>query len=159
MNKKQLPLEWVERIFMRLHGRFGNTFFNKFKIGTLNANGEDAGIINAKATWAHELAGVSPDRLKAALDSNYDHAPSCDEFKSNCRIKAVVEDYKALPAPIDREANKVYADNVVQFVAKNTAGKTDFHAWAKRILREPAKFSEDSIKAAKQVLGDIEVAA
>ena len=45
--KNNLPAEWIERIFMRLHGRFGNTFLEKFRIGKLNDSGEDIGIANA----------------------------------------------------------------------------------------------------------------
>ena len=51
MQTFNLPAEWAERIFMRLHGRFGNNFFDKFKIGQVNDAGEDVGIANAKATW------------------------------------------------------------------------------------------------------------
>lgn len=151
MSKNQLPLEWIERIFMRLHGRFGNTFFNKFKIGTLNANGEDAGIVNAKATWAYELAGISPDRLKAALDAQYEHAPSCDEFKSNCYIRKQVEDYKTLAAPLDIEANRKNAEKVHNFVAEKLKHKTDFRAWIKPIIANPKAYPDISLKLAKEV--------
>jgi hypothetical protein len=149
MNKQPLPLEWINRIFMRLHGRFGNTFFDKYRIGTLNAQGQDIGIENAKVVWSEELSGTSPERIKAALEANYEYAPSCDDFKANCYIRKQVEDYKALPAPIDRVANKAYADNVVQFVAAHTVNKTDYHAWAKRIVANPEKFPSESLVAAK----------
>jgi hypothetical protein len=62
-------MEWVERLFQRLHGRFGNTFIDKFKLGQLDANGQDIGILNAKTTWALELSGISVERLKAGLDA------------------------------------------------------------------------------------------
>lgn len=84
--KSPLPLEWVERIFQKLHGRFGNGFIEKFKTGQLDASGRDAGIENAKQVWAEELAGYSAERLKAGLSSSYDYPPSCDQFKANCKI-------------------------------------------------------------------------
>lgn len=153
MTNQPLPLEWVNKIFMRLHGRFGNTFFDKYRIGQLNQQGQDIGIENAKVVWSEELSGTSPERIKAALESNYEYAPSCDDFKANCYIRKQVEDYKTLSAPIDRVANKAYADNVVKFVAAHLVDKTDYHAWAKRILQDEAKFPEESVKAAREVVG------
>ena len=82
MNK--LPAEWVDRIFMRLHGRFGNSFTDKFKLGQI-VDGVDIGIANAKQVWAEELAGISPNRIKSALLHSYEYAPSCDQFKAQCR--------------------------------------------------------------------------
>ena len=85
MNKHPLPIDWIERIFMRLHGRFGNNFTDKFKIGQIDKNGRDIGIENAKQVWSEELAGISPDRIKTALLHQYEYAPSCDQFKAQCK--------------------------------------------------------------------------
>lgn len=157
MSNQPLQPEWIERIFMRLHGRFGNTFFNKYKIGTLNADGEDAGIVNAKATWAHDLAGISPDRIKAALETNYDRVPDCDLFKANCYIRKQVEDYKALPAPADMEASKRNAEKLQSLVAEKFKAKTDYKAWAKVIVggaRHPSTYPnyDISLRLAKEAL-------
>jgi hypothetical protein len=80
-----LPQEWIERIFLRLHGRFGNNFTDKFKMGKVDNAGNDLGLINAKQVWAEELSGISGDRIKIALNAHYDFAPSCDQFKSQCK--------------------------------------------------------------------------
>jgi hypothetical protein len=80
-----LPDSWTERIFMRLHGRFGNQFLDKYRAGKLNAAGDDVGIENAKKVWAEELAGYSPDDIKRGLVKQFTYPPSCDEFKSACR--------------------------------------------------------------------------
>ena len=107
MNR--LPIEWVDRIFMRLHGRFGNSFTDKFKLGQI-VDGVDIGIANAKQVWAEELAGISPNRIKNALLHNYDYAPSCDQFKAQC--KSTIEahrDFVGLPRKFtaeEREANR-----------------------------------------------------
>ncbi len=82
--QKRLPDEWVERIFMRLHGRFGNAFFDKFRIGQVNDDGEDYGVLNAKEIWAEDCAHLSPERLKKGLAAKFDFAPSCDEFIKAC---------------------------------------------------------------------------
>ena len=153
MQTFNLPAEWVERIFMRLHGRFGNNIFDKFKIGQLNDAGEDVGIANAKATWSLELAGVSAERIKAGLDAKYQYAPNCDEFLKNC-VTSNIHDFKALPAPVSYEDNKVHADKLALFIHERLKPQTDYHAWAKRILRTPQNFPDTSVEAARKVLGD-----
>ena len=84
MMQKQLPPEWIERIFMRLHGRFGNAFLDKFRVGQLNNRGEDIGVLNAKQVWAEELGHLSAERLSKGLTSSFEYAPSCDDFKRAC---------------------------------------------------------------------------
>ncbi len=152
MKLEPLPIEWVAKIFMRLHGRFGNTFFDKFRIGELNDLGKDIGIENAKVVWAQELAGTSPKRIIEALNSNYDYPPSCDDFKMNCVIKSQQKIYTALPEPNSKETNKEFADNVVKFIGEHTKTKTDFKAWAKRILANPKNFPDSSVTAAKEAM-------
>jgi len=105
----KLPAEWVDRIFMRLHGRFGNSFTDKFKLGQI-VDGVDIGIANAKQVWAEELAGISSNRIKNALLHNYDYAPSCDQFKAQCRSTIEAhKDFVGLPRKFtaeEREANR-----------------------------------------------------
>lgn len=107
MNR--LPIEWVDRIFMRLHGRFGNSFTDKFKLGQI-VDGVDIGIANAKQVWAEELAGISPNRIKNALLHNYEYAPSCDQFKAQCRSTMQAhQDFIGLPRKFtaeERESNR-----------------------------------------------------
>lgn len=96
----KLPDGWIERIFQRLHGRFGNTFINKFKNGVNDANGNDIGIENAKMVWAEELAGLSAERIANGLKFNFEHTPSCDDFKRACApVIASHKDFIALPKP------------------------------------------------------------
>ncbi len=137
---------------MELHGRFGNAFFDKFRIGTLNDKNQDLGVENAKRVWAKNLAGMSNDRLRAALDASYDYAPSCDDFKMNCFIKATQQDFKALPAPNNQETNKDYADNVVKFVAQNEKQKRDYRAWIKPILANPSAYPDISHRYALEAM-------
>lgn len=121
--KNNLPAEWIERIFMRLHGRFGNTFLEKFRIGKLNDSGEDIGIANAKQVWAEELAGISPNRIKNALLHNYDYAPSCDEFKAQCKSSiAAHQDFLQLSrkfTPEEKERNRQKLKNIIDNLGKN----------------------------------------
>ena len=109
ITKQPLPIEWIERIFSRLHGRFGNQFTDKFKMGVYDNSGNDIGLLNAKQVWADELAGISPDRIKNALLHNYDYAPSCDQFKSQCKtLSSVHPAFNALShkfTPEEKAAN------------------------------------------------------
>ena len=86
-NIRQLPLPvvWIERIFERLHGRFGNTFLAKWQTGIADDSGLDLGVENAKKTWADELSGYTVDEIKRGLVARYAYPPSCDEFQKKCR--------------------------------------------------------------------------
>ena len=151
MNR--LPSEWIERIFLRLHGRFGNNFLEKFKLGQFDAEGNDLGILNAKQVWSEELSGMSAERIKHALHHNYDYAPSCDQFKAQCKIPAhnpEHQDYKALPKPklSEEKINEIH-DKLSAFTSK----KRDMKAWAHKIIANPSSYPEISYRYAKEALG------
>ena len=96
--------DWVDRIFMRLTGRFGNTFTNRYASGQLmtvrqcDINGSladmqvDMGILAAKTVWAQELADFTKHDIKRGLEARYSYAPSCDDFIKAARLV----DYEAL---------------------------------------------------------------
>lgn len=150
-KKNALPIEWVTKIFMRLHGRFGNTFFDKYRIGTLNENGQDMGIENAKIVWSEELAGVTGQRVSAALSSKYDYAPSCDDFLKNCVVKAEINDFKALPKPaVDQEIVKENIEKMNE-LAGGLKQKSNKRDWVKRILANPQNFPDIAQKMAREV--------
>jgi len=145
-----LPIEWIERIFLRLHGRFGNNFIDRFKNGQKDAQGNDLGVLNAKYVWAEELSGISADRIKAALMHNYEYAPSCDQFKAQCRtVMQAHSDYKALPKPkVSDEQLAVIHDKMSAFTSK----KRDMKLWAKRIIENPKTYPDISLRIAKEAL-------
>ena len=128
MNQSEpLPAKFIEYLFMELHGRFGNAFFDKFRTGSLNQNGDDVGVENAKQVWAKRLSGMSKERLRNALDSNYEYPPSCDDFMMNCVVLKIEPEYKALPRKFTEEEieknkgrmNKILTD----IAAKNWRAK------------------------------------
>ena len=156
-NSNDLPMEWIERIFMRLHGRFGNQFHDKFKTGQVS-NGEDVGIINAKLTWASVLAGISIERIKLGLLAAYDYPPSCDDFKKNCITSRIDQPiYVALPAPLKHEQNRAYADNVVEFINRDKKDKTDYKDWARKIVANPSAYPDISLSKAREALATADV--
>lgn len=80
-----LPAKWIDEIFKRFHGRFGNRFIAEFSTGQTNENGRDKGIENAKHVWGEELAGFTPEEIKRGLSAQYEFLPDCDKFKLACR--------------------------------------------------------------------------
>ncbi|MBY0475438.1 MAG: hypothetical protein K2Q13_10330 [Nitrosomonas sp.] len=80
-----LPKNWVEEIFKRFHGRFGNRFLAEYSTGKIGKNTLDEGIENAKKVWGEELAGFTPEEIKRGLSAQYDYLPDCDKFKVACR--------------------------------------------------------------------------
>jgi len=80
-----LPVKWIEEIFKRFHGRFGNRFLAEYQTGVIDSDGQDQGIVNAKNVWADELAGFTPEEIKRGLSAQYPFIPDCDKFKLACR--------------------------------------------------------------------------
>lgn len=144
-----LPSEWIDRIFMRLHGRFGNNFIDKYKTGQKDEYGNDLGIINAKHVWSEELAGISADKIKNALLHSYDYAPSCDQFKAQCKATTQQSFTVALPKP--KISDEQLAD-IHEKISAFTSGKRDYKLWAKKIIADPSKYPDISLRYAKEAL-------
>ena len=98
--KNKLPVNLIERIFMRFHGRFGNLFFDMYRIGQLNDDGEDIGIINAKNVWAEDCGHLSKERIMKGINTKFDYPPNCDAFIKACLPSPECHtDFKKLPKP------------------------------------------------------------
>ena len=156
-SSNDLPLVWVERIFQRLHGRFGNPFLDKFRTGQADPNGNDIGIENAKRTWSEELAGISAERLKTALEASYDYPPSCDEFKRACRSTPEChQPLPALPKPQLSPEQLEQRRSEVKTVADAMKAKQPSREWAQRILiRKEAgeKLPNIAVEFAQEAVG------
>lgn len=96
----------IERLFMALHGYFGNPFLDKFKLGA-DESGKDRGIENAKRVWLAELRGFTAAEVYGALRRVKDGAspfpPGLPEFAAACKASrrpaVYVDPARALPAP------------------------------------------------------------
>ena len=103
--------------------------------------------------WWHKLERFDFNTVGRAFDKWTDipnKLPQPADIVSLCRPHDEV--YKALPAPVNKLANKTHADNVVKFVADRLVSKTDYKAWAKRILSNPNQFPDKSVQYAKEAL-------
>ncbi len=76
---------WINAIFEEFHGRFGNPFFAKFQSGSLDANGNDQGVENAKTVWAKRLAEFTPEEIARGVNTEYSYPPDLDAFRKACR--------------------------------------------------------------------------
>lgn len=138
-----LPLQAVERLFMRLGATYGRDFTGRYE-------GTDANAV--KSSWAHELDHTPLQSIAYALENLPERCPNVIEFRSLCR-RAPVADAPALPEP------KANPDRVRAELAKlghlrtddaPVAGRLD---WAKNILANPKGRTPTVIQMAKNALG------
>lgn len=87
----------VKRVFMVLHGYYGNLFLSKFSTGIVKA-GEDEGISNARRIWAYGLREFDGETVKAALrqcqDRHPEYPPSLPQFVALCSANRARETFK-----------------------------------------------------------------
>lgn len=115
-----LPEQWIDALFARLTGLYGNRFTNMW------ANIEPQLVRN---TWAVELAGVRPEAIRYALEHLPDEfPPTALQFKKICFM--CPEQAPALPN------NKTASPEVVRTVLQalqRPVGESDPKAWAYRL--------------------------
>lgn len=145
----------IRKLFMLLHGAYGNPFIAKYSSGERDADGKDKGIRSAMMVWTHGLRDFAPDVIEAAAKRYMllypEFPPSMPQFEAVCRSvvprKTFAEEQglKALPAP-----KQVRAD-----VAFDAVG--DGRDWARRILAGVEvgdKRSPTVVRFAKEALAD-----
>ncbi|MBV7457335.1 hypothetical protein KW843_22835 [Acidovorax sp. sif1233] len=99
----------VRKLFLVLHGKYGNVFAGKFATGELNEAGKDKGVLAALRVWSAALAKypgpiieLAAERLKA---THPEYPPSLPQFEKLCdaamprQTVAELEGWKRLPAP------------------------------------------------------------
>lgn len=68
------------RVFLAMHGFYGNLWLNKFATHMVTADGRDEGVENARRTWGSALARYSLDVVRAALGKCLGDKPLFPEF-------------------------------------------------------------------------------
>lgn len=124
-QNQPLPSAWVEKIFARMQGVYGREFTGQFSTGIVN--GIDAGLENAKAVWAEELAGFAkwPEAIGYALEHLPERVPNCIKFKELCRNAPRPEPLKLEHklTPEQMEANKKRVKEMIEGLRQNMAMK------------------------------------
>ncbi|MDR5825816.1 hypothetical protein [Caballeronia sp. LZ043] len=78
----------IKRLFMLLHGMYGNSVLDKYRIGQVE-NGEDVGMSSARQVWLNGLREFpQPILLKALAKCSEKHKtfpPTLPEFRDICK--------------------------------------------------------------------------
>jgi hypothetical protein len=121
-----LPVEWIDKIFLKLTLNYGVEFMARYK--GLNPN-------DVKSDWCHELsfAEQRPDAIKFALENLPDRPPTAQAFKALCLSAPAKESALAIehqpPANPQAVAEVMSRLNV-------PVPRLDDRAWARKHLAE-----------------------
>lgn len=122
-----LPESWIDRIFLKMQGRYGSLFLDRWK---------GCDMANVKATWAEELGGFAdkPEcigyALKALADQQF--PPTLPEFLTACRQAprgATPKQLEYKPSEEDIEKARQYAAKAAE---ETRSQSTDGLIWVKR---------------------------
>ena len=149
----------TRKLFMLLHGSYGNPFLAKFNTGQLvesgTNQGKDKGMLAAMLVWDARLSRFTDDVLQAAVNrafaENPDFAPSLPKMEALCVAMTPVKTHfeeqgmPMLPAP-----KLVRVEVRIEPVGD---GKDQFRKiWARHLAGDKT-LSRFSLEAAIQVLG------
>ena len=118
----------VKRVFMVLHGFYGNLFFSKYSTGTVE-NGEDMGIANTRKIWAHGLREYDAQTIKTALrhcqTKHVEFPPSLPQFVALCAAAKPRVPFNAGPKAIEmgQELRSKYAAGAREINARHAEKK------------------------------------
>lgn len=128
---KRLPDLWIDKLFARLQGVYGRDFTGQFSTGMVN--GMDAGLENAKQTWAEELGGFSdhPEAIAYALSNLPDRCPNSIGFRDLCRRapRKALDALEHKPSPEELARGLEKLQEAQKVVAKP---KRDLLDWARK---------------------------
>ena len=149
----------IRKLFLVLHGYYGNLFITKFSTGERDANGKDKGIRAAMLVWESTLAKYPPDAIDMAAKRLTEvcpqFPPNLPQFESICKAvmpRKTFSDEKnmKLSPPEEKPIGPV------EFVAMN-----DGRDWARKILAKQSagaqicSYSINSAKTALQMVDDV----
>lgn len=139
----QLPDSWINALFARLTGVYGNRFTNMWANIDVNL---------VRQTWATELAGVTPEGIKHALAHlPEDFPPTVLQFRKACLTRP------ESPTQIvyDNPASEAVRKAAIQAMTAKTEGG-GMKAWA-YVLKERHeagdKLNANQIRCYKNALG------
>jgi len=122
--------DMIRKLFLLMHGAYGNAFMSKFSTGEKDARGKDKGIRAAMLVWDAKLAAYPAQTVERAVSKLQEHfltfPPGLFEFEELCKSllppKIVTfDDYPKLPPAKD-------VSNV------QVAEIGDNRDWARRII-------------------------
>ena len=106
-----------------------------------------------KLYWFNKLQKYALGQVANSFDKwimTSQELPTIDDIIKGCILK---DDFvKALPHKRNPEVSKEGLDKIAKVIQDNIQPKTDYKAWAKRIMQNPHNFPEYSAKCAKEAL-------
>lgn len=138
-----LPENWIDALFARLTGIYGNRFTNMWANIDVNL---------VRQTWATELAGVQPAAIKYALEHLPDEfPPTALQFKKTCLMRPEQPKQIAYDAPATEAVRKAIVGAM-----KPAEPAGGMKAWAYRLksLHDAgSKLSANQIRCYRAALG------
>lgn len=120
----------IRKLFVVMHGSYGNAFLSKWSTGQLDDSGSDKGVRAAMLVWDSTLRKFSDDVIEIAAgrmrSTNPEFPPSLPQFEKLCDAAAPRKSYaqeegiRLLPPPAP--------------VKVSFAMRGDCKDWARRIL-------------------------
>lgn len=145
----------VRKLFLLMHGAYGNLFVSKFATGEKDGQGKDKGIRAAMMVWDSKLQGYPLEVVETAAGrlqrDHPDFPPNLPQFEKLCEAAMPRKTYAEeaglpmLPAPAPAEPMKV-----------DITPKRDGRDWARSIIaRDEAgdKIKPYTLQCAHQALG------
>jgi hypothetical protein len=110
-----------------------------------------------KLYWFNKLQKYALGQVANSFDKwimtrteNNKDLPTIDDIIKGCIVK---DDFvKALPYKNNPEISKDGLDKIAKVISQTLKPKTDYKAWAKRILANPQNFPAQSVAYAKEAL-------
>ncbi len=122
----------VRKLFILMHGAYGNLFLSKFSTGEKDAEGKDKGVRAAMKIWDASLRKFAGDVIETAAgrlsQAHPEFPPNLPQFERLCDAAAPRQTY-AEEHNIPRLEAPVVAPVAVSFAMQN-----DGKDWARRIL-------------------------
>lgn len=109
----------ADAVFRAMHGFYGQLWLSKFATRQTGPDGADAGVMGAKAIWAHGLKDFNAETVRAALrqcmERHPEFPPSLPQFLSMCRANAPREVFKpaiTMSGSLIAEYNKAHREKL-----------------------------------------------
>lgn len=131
----------VRKLFVLLHGAYGNLFLSKYATGEKSEAGGDKGVAAAMLVWDATLSKFTPDVIEAAakrlMTEHPDFAPNLPQLEKVCEAMTPRKTYAEeaglpmLPAPapaapisVSFEMRGDHKDWARRLLARSQAGDT-----------------------------------
>ena len=107
----------------------------------------------AVIVWYATLEKFDFDVVSKAVDvwlKASSKPPTPKDIVDICKPKVSI--YAKLPSPLAKESNRQHAKELIEAVENLTKPKTDYKAWARKIIANPQNYPDISLRYAKEAL-------